>query len=101
MEINFRYQNITLRACMTIPVWLILAHFEYLILREIVTDLVYILISIGITIILVPIISKIAYGLFNGFIVCNGKVYFKCNEVEFVLKKVKKYFDRYNNQYRV
>lgn len=59
-------------------------------LREIVPDLVFILISIGVTIKLAPIISKIMYGLFNFFIICNGKVCFKCNEVEFIFKKHRK-----------
>lgn len=90
MQISFRYQRLTLRACTTIPVWFILARLEYLMLKEIVSDLVFILISIGITIILAPIFFKIVYRLLSVIIICKGKVYFRCNEVEFVFKKSRK-----------
>lgn len=86
MEINFQYQRIVLRGCMAIPVWFVLAPFEYLILSRFVIDFVFILISIGITIMLAPRFSRILYALFQWLIVCDGKVYLKSNEVEFVFK---------------
>ena len=90
MELEFRCQKIILRACMVIPIWFILALFEYWFLGGIVSDLVYILISIGLMVLLAPIFLKMIYRFFHVFFLCNGKAYFTDDTIEFVINKRKK-----------
>ena len=90
MELEFQYQKIVLRACMVIPLWFVLALFEHQVWGDWMSDLTYILISIGIMILLAPIFFKMVYRFLSFFILHTGKVRFTDNAIEFIFQRDKK-----------